>query len=245
MKIAKIFLGSVVVVVLLLLIIGVVVVALNLNTLIKKSVETYGPQITKVSIKLDTVNMDLLTGSAKISGLLVGNPQGYTAPQSISVNEASIGLNPFSVLSKKIIVRSIHIKSPDVTFEGGLNGNNLSKILDNVNDSAKTGGPVVTNSTGKPTPGKKFEVDEFLITGAKVHVILKDVGSKELTIPLPDIRLTDLGKNADGITAADLTRRIMQALVTATVKAVSNSASDLGKDAAGIGTDKIKKLLGK
>ena len=171
MKTARIIGGSIVVVVLILLIIGVVIVALNLNTLVKKSIEAYGPQITKVSIKLDEVHVDLLTGSAKVNGLVVGNPEGYTAPQSISVGEASVGLNPFSVLSDKIVIRSIHVKSPDVTFEGGLNGNNLSKILDNANGSAKAGGPVATNSAGKPVPAKTFEVDEVLISGAKVHVI--------------------------------------------------------------------------
>ena len=30
------------------------------------------------------------------------------------------------------------MESPEITFEGGLSGNNLSTILDNVNASAKT-----------------------------------------------------------------------------------------------------------
>ncbi len=50
-----------------------------------------------------------------------------------------------------------------------------------------------------------------------------------MTLSLPDIHLTDLGTNSDGITPADLTRVVLKAVTTATVKAVSASASDLGK----------------
>jgi uncharacterized protein involved in outer membrane biogenesis len=230
--------------VLVLLIVAVCILALNLDGIVKKSVETYGPQITKVSITLDEVHIGLTTGSAHVKNLVVGNPEGYKSPEAIRVGTIAVGVNPFSILSDKIIIRSIKLDAPEITFEGGLGGNNLSKILDNVNGTAKNGGPVVTNSVGQAKPSKKFEVDDFIITGAKVHVTLTELGGKELTLPLPEIHLTDLGKDTDGVTATDLTKRVLDALTAATVKAVSNAASDLGKDAAGIGVDKIKKGLG-
>ena len=51
-----------------------------------------------------------------------------------------------------------------------------------------------------------------------------------MTLSLPPIHLTDLGKNPEGITAADLSRSVLDAIVAATVKAVGN-AGDLGKNA--------------
>jgi len=90
-------------------------------------------------------------------------------------------------------------------------------------------------------------VDDFLITGAKVHVSLAGMGGKEMTLPLPDIHLSNMGTGAEGITAADLTRRVLDALTTATVKAVSNAATDLGKGAGktvGGGVNKVTSGLG-
>jgi hypothetical protein len=46
-----------------------------------------------------------------------------------------------------------------------------------------------------------------------------------------------LGKGTDGITATELTRRVLDALTTATVKAVANAATNIGKGAENLGND--------
>jgi len=236
-KVKKILWGLVIVLVVL-IVVGVIMAGLFLGKIVKAGVETVGPKITQVPIKLDAVNLSLLTGSAKIQGLVVGNPEGYKTPQAISVGVVAVEVNPLSVLSDKIVVRSIEVRNPEITFEGNpFSGNNLTKIRDNVNAATAAGQPPSTNqptqAAGKP--GKKLEVDDFLITGAKVHVSLTGMGGKEMTLPLPDIHLTSMGTGADGITATDLTRRALDALTTATIRAVADAAGDVGKNALILG----------
>jgi hypothetical protein len=215
---------------------------LFLDSIIKKGVETVGPKITQVSIKVDAVNVSLLNGSAKVKGLVVGNPEGYKTSQAISVGSADVGVNPLTVFSDKIVVRSVRVEAPEITFEGGLGGNNLSKIMGNVNAIAKNGGPASTNTTAKAAnePGRKIEVDDFLITGATVHVSFTGIGGRDMTLLLPDIHLTNLGKDSAGITATDLTRRLLGAVATATIKAVANATTDIGKVTGNLGKDAQK-----
>lgn len=227
----KKFFWSVVIILLVLVIVAAIVAGFFLNPIVKESVETIGTKITKTSITLDAVNLSLLTGSAKINGLVVGNPEGYKSTNAISVGTIAVGVNPFSLLSDKIVVRSLHVETPEITFEGGLGGNNLSKILDNVNGTAQNGGPVSTNAAGQTNPSKKIEVDDLLIAGAKVHVLLTGLGGKQMTLTLPDIHLTDLGKDGDGLTATDLTRRVLQEIISATIKAITSDSANLGKGA--------------
>jgi hypothetical protein len=229
----------VIVAVLAVIIVVVVIGAgLFLDSIVKKGVETVGPKITQVSIKVDAVNLSLLSGSAKVKGFVVGNPEGYKTPQAISIGSAAVGVNPLSVFSDKIVVRSVFVEAADITFEGGLGGNNLSKIMENVNAIAKSGGPASTNTTAKAAneSGRKFEVDDFLITGAMVHVSLTGMGGKETTLPLPDIHLTDLGKGG-GITATDLTWRVLGAITTAAIKTVAKANTDIGKSVGNLGKD--------
>jgi hypothetical protein len=146
-------------------------------------------------------------------------------------------------------VRSVRVEAAEITFEGGLGGNNLSKIMDNVNAIAKSGGPASTNTTAKAgnEPGPKIEVDDFLITGAIVHVSLAGMSGKETILPLPDIHLTNLGQGNAGITATDLTRRVLGAITTATVKVVASATTDIGKGAGkavGEGMNKITPGIG-
>jgi hypothetical protein len=224
---------------LVLILIAVIIVGLFLGSLVKTGLETIGPKITQVSIKVQAVDLSVLAGSAKVKGLIVGNPEGYKTPQAISVGLAAVGVKPLSVLSDKIVVRSVRIAAPEITFEGNpLGANNLSKILDNVNAAAKSSETPATNAPAAAAkPGKKIEVDDFVITDAKVHVSLTGMGGREMTVPLPDVHLTDLGKSEGGITAADLTKRVLSALVTATLKVVESAVTDLSKGAQALGKD--------
>lgn len=234
MKKSKKILVAVGIAALVLIVAGLIVTAFFLDGIVKKGVETVGPQIVKVPITLDAVHIGLATGSAKVKGLVVGNPAGYKTPYAISVGVAAVGVNPFSILSDKIVIRSVHVESPEICFEGNpLGKNNLGEIMESVNAIAKSGGPPATGQTTKPA--QKLEVDDFLISGAKVHVTLTGMGGKELTLPLPPIHLTDLGKGTDGLTPADLTRAVLSAVTAATVKAVASSATDLGKGLESVG----------
>jgi hypothetical protein len=237
----KLFLGVVIVLVVL-IVAAVIGVGLFLDSIVKMGMETVGPKITQVSIKVDAVNLSLLNGSARVKGFVVGNPEGYKTPQAISVGSAAVGVNPLTIFSDKIVVRSVRIEAPEITFEGGLGGNNLSKIMDNVNAVAKNGGPAATNTTARAgnEPGRKMEVDDFLITGAIVHVSLTGIGGREMTLTLPDIHLTNLGTDRAGITATDLTRRVLGAITTATIKAVANATTDIGKVTGNLGKDAQK-----
>src|SRR5579862_8031756 len=256
MKTFKKILWGAVLALVVLAIVGSIIASTSLGNIVKQEVETVGPKITKVSIKLDELHLSLWTGSASVKGLVVGNPEGYKTPQAISAGLISVGVNPMSVLSDKIVIRSIHVESPEITFEGGLSGNNLSTILNNVDAASKSGTSTATatNNTAQAKPSKKLEVDDLLITGAKVHVNLTDAGGKEMTLPLPPIHLSNLGKNPEGITIVDLTRSVLRAITTATLKEVGKSGTNIGKNAegllkgagnnAGTGTSNVLKGLG-
>jgi len=72
--------------------------------------------------------LSLLSGSATIKDMVVGNPQGYSTPQAFSVGTIAVSLAPLSVVSNKILVYSIHVESPQITYEGKLSASNLNKF---------------------------------------------------------------------------------------------------------------------
>jgi|ERR1044071_2165560 uncharacterized protein involved in outer membrane biogenesis len=214
---------------LVLVLLTVVAVHLFLDSAVKRAVETIGPDLTKVSVKLDSVNLILLSGSCKIGGLVVGNPQGYKSPSAIRVGTVSVAVEPASLLADKIIVNSINMQAPEVTFETDLRQNNLSKILSNLDETS--GG---TNPPAQPKEAgsmKKLEVDDFVISGGKIRVVVSTFSGKTATAALPEIHLKDLGKGPDGITVAELSRRVLQALEQGAAQAAAGAIADLSKGA--------------
>jgi hypothetical protein len=215
------------IVLIVLIVLALLAVHFFLDGAIKKGVETVGPQLTKVDVKLNSVSLSILSGSGKIKGLIVGNPEGYNTPHAISVGTASLAVVPTSIFSDKVIIKSIRVDAPEIIYEGGLTGgDNLHKILENVTGP---GGAPNTNATTSPKAQKKLQVDEFVITGAKVIVSLKGTGGFAAPIVIPDIHLANLGQGPEGITAAELTKKVISEISEDVAKAAVKVIGDIGK----------------
>jgi hypothetical protein len=226
----------------LIVILAAVAVGMFLDKAIKTGVETFGPKLTKVDVKLASVSLSLLSGSGSIKGLVVGNPEGYKTPSAINVGLASLSLKPGSLLSDKVVIKSINVQAPEITFETDLRHNNLSKILANVEEATGGGAkePAKPQEPSQPKeakPAKKLQVDDFLISGGKIHVSVTALGGKTATVPLPTIHLENLGAGPEGITPAELTERIIKAIENGAAKASEGAIVDLGKGALYIGKD--------
>jgi len=183
-----------------------------------------------------------------LKGFTLGNPEGYKTPAAIKAGTVSVGVKPSSLFSDKIVIRHVRVEGPEITFEGTIGtANNLSKILENVKET--TGGTATEKpkaDTKSEGPSKKLQVDEFLITGGRVHLSMTMLGGKAVTVPLPPISLKDLGAGAEGITAGELTQKVLSQVTVETLKAAERAVADLGKGAADIvtkgGTGAVEKV---
>jgi len=262
-KIKKILIISIIAVVVL-GIVGIVVAGLCLNSIVKTGIETVAPAITKTPVTVAGVNISALSGSAGITGLVIGNPEGaYKSTNAISLGKAAVSVDPGSLLSDKIVVRSVQVIAPEITLEGNPFGeNNLKKILDNVNAIAAgltdTNKPAAAPAAGSK-PAKKIEVDDLLLSGIKVTARISGMEGEPFSVTIPDIHFTDLGKGTGGITAADLMQKILSQVITGSITAVGERAKEImGKTAGnlikgagdnagkavGATTDTLKKGLG-
>jgi len=217
-----------------LLLLVVLAIDLFLDDAIRHGVVTYGPRYTKVDIGLKSVKLSLLTGSGTLRGLTVGNPEGFKSPEALKLGTLSLSLKPGSLLSDKIIVRSLHLESPEVTYETDFKTSNLKKIQQNLDQSTGGGKP----PPPAPTPsskvkeekaaGRKLEVDDLLITGGQVHVSLTALGGQSATVPLAEIHLTNLGQGPEGITAAELAKVILHEIMSKSEQSAGGALTGLG-----------------
>ena len=215
-----------------LLIVGVVCVFFFLGTIVKRGVEKVGPRVTKTEVKLDGATLSLFSGSGELKGFVVGNPEGFKSPSIIRVGTMGVQVVPKSVMSDKVVVHSVKVIAPEITLEGDLSGNNLSKLLENIKGSSEKDKQATTKQ--EKSSQKKLQVDDFLITGAKVQATMGVLGNTASgTVTVPDIHLTKLGEGENGITAAELSEKIVSALLQQTLQAVATQSGNLGKVLSG------------
>jgi uncharacterized protein involved in outer membrane biogenesis len=217
--------GLIVVVILVML--AVVAIAFFLDGAIKRGVETVGPQVAKVDVKVDSVSVSLFSGSGKVNTLVLGNPEGFKTPHSMRVGLAGLSVSPASLLSDKVIVKSVRVESPEIIFEVDGSGQaNLMKIKSNLSSDTL---PATNTPAATKKATKKLQVDDFVITGGKVTLATSLLGGQSFTAPLPEIHFTNLGTGPEGITAAELTKRILSEITDKSLEVGQKLLAENGK----------------
>ena len=212
-----------------------------LNDLVKGGVEAVGPQLTKGELRLTKVSLSPFSGKAQLTGLFVGNPQGWKTESAIKMGDIRVVLDVRSALSDVVVIDSIHIEAPEITYEGGLSGSNIGKILENIEAFVGGGEKPAASSSAS---GKKFRVKDIQIHAAKVRLSTPGLGGQTLTVPLGDLRLQNIGTDGEGVTVAQLSRDILKPLLANITKAAAEAATNVGgqlKDATKGTTEQLDK----
>ncbi|NOX35236.1 MAG: hypothetical protein GXP56_16155 [Deltaproteobacteria bacterium] len=185
----------------------------NLGPLVKKTVNTIGPQITKTDVKVADVSISVFSGQATIKGFLLGNPKGFKSSRAMKVGSVYVDIDEGSVTKNPIVINTIKIIAPEITYEKIAGSDNFQVILKNVQKIAKAEKKSGNKSSrGKDEQGKKIVINNVIIKDGKVNLTMTSLGGKEITAPLPDIHLKDIGKEKGGATPAQAFEKILSSL---------------------------------
>jgi hypothetical protein len=235
MKVRKVFLSAVVVV--LLAAAGAAWwLFSSLDGLVKQAIEHWGPQITGVAVKVDSVKIEVTQGRGAIRGLVVGNPKGFATPQALKLGEMRLTLDPASVTKDVVVIRELLLVAPEVTYERGQGSDNMTVIQKNVDAwVAKNAG-----STKKDAgPGKKFVIENLLMRNGKATF---GVAGTTLSSPMPDLHLRDVGKKTNGATAGEAVKQIWDAMLRSASHQFSRAGASVKEGAKSIG-ESVQKLF--
>lgn len=218
-----------IVVILLILIVALVLTAnFYLGAIVIKAVETAGPAVLGVPIKLEHASFRLLEGHATLRGFVLGNPKGFKTDQAISVGEIIVALDPKSLLSDTIVIKRIYVNAPDITYELGLGKSNIGRILEQAEGPAE---PEKKEETG----GKKVVIEDFLIENGRVRISATLAMGVAAPIPLPSIHLTDIGKEEQGASPLEVIKQVLGAIVGSVTKVVTGTVGLVGDGAKAVG----------
>jgi uncharacterized protein involved in outer membrane biogenesis len=230
--------------------VAAIVLYLSLGRVVKTGVEKLGPEMTQSQVQLGDVRVSPVSGRVEFKNVLLGNPQGFETDSLFKLDRMLVRVAPASVFSDTIHIQEILIRAPEFTYEVGLNGSNITQLKNNVESyvgGAKKGAGKPADEPAAETAGtaKKIQLDKFLLTGGQVHFSIKGLGGEKLTLPLPEIKLENLGQ---GRPASEVIQEIVLAVTEAITSTVSNSnalmpkAEDLEKTGQAL-ESKVKDLL--
>ncbi|MDD4615888.1 MAG: hypothetical protein PHW76_02065 [Alphaproteobacteria bacterium] len=224
-----------------LVVLGVVIVgaayflSANLDSIVRAAVEKYGTAATKTAVTLDSVKIVLASGEAAMGGLSIGSPEGFEAEKSLYLGSISVKLDKSSIGGNgPLVIKDITIQKPQITYEVSNSGDsNLQKISKNAQAYAssfskdkKSGGQTENTDKG---PDRKVVIESLTIREGQVSIAQALLKGKKIEAQLPLIHLTNIGKNENGASPAEVAQIVLGAVTNASAQvATSNLAKELG-----------------
>jgi len=240
---------------LVLVVIGLYFLLTSLNSIVKAAIEKVGSDATQAQVRLKEVDIQITSGKGAMRGLTVGNPSGFKTERAFSLGEISLQVDVGSVTKDTVVIKEIVIAAPEVTYELASGGSNIDTLKRNVDAYAGAGkGRAEKGAKSSGEGGKKLVIENLYVRNGKVNVSATALGGKTMTTPLPDIHLTNIGKQSGGATAGEVTQQVLSAIGQSAAKAATSlpdvgklvgSAKESAAGAAGAAGEGLKKLFGK
>lgn len=225
----------------------------SLDSVVAAAIRGYGPKITGVPVSVQSVSISPAKGTAALEGLVVGNPEGFKTEHAFSLGKVSMDLDVSSLGTDTVHIREIMVSAPEIVYEFGASGSNLDAIREHV----------ASLSSGKTQEGREEEadagvenevklvIDKLVVADANIKV---STAGKTMSVPLPTITLSDIGKKSGGASPAEVVSKVMASISSGVAGAVSGI--DLGgiqkgadkalegvKGGASDAADKLKNLF--
>ncbi len=204
--------------------------------IIKKAVETYVPEVTKTTAKLDDVDISLLKGEISLTGLEIGNPKGFKSSDIFSVKKIAVSFEPKSVLTDKIIINQILIDGTHVaaeaTYQNGTVTSNLTTLKNNVDSFVKSSNKTTTTqqqAKKEETPQQKASNKAVVIKDLQINNSSLTLGflNQTMDIPLPNMQQKNIGQKDKKTTIKDVAVMIFDMISVESIKATAKGVQDL------------------
>lgn len=214
------------------------------GTLIREAINQGGPSLLGVDVSVQDVTFRPLRGNVQLKNLHVGNPKGYKTSGVFDLGLVEVELKPGSLLSDTIIIETIKIEGPEITYERGLKNSNIGALLEQLeggateepNDSDKD---KKRDEPKKPEQkdagGKKVIIRDLKVNGAQVKVSLTALQGVAAPIPLPPVHLTGIGEETGGTSFGEALGKIIGAILGAVTDLVTGAGKLAVEGATAVG----------
>lgn len=227
---------------------ALVLVMVRGGTIIREAVNTAGPKVLGVPVSVKDVSFRPLSGHVRLEGLHVGNPAGYKTEGVFELGLVEVVLKPASLVSDTVIIETVKIVSPEITYERGLKNSNIGALLDQLGGGKPAGDGKQTEE--KPTSeseGKRVIIRDLQVNGAQVKVSVTALQGLAAPVPLPPVHLTGIGEDTGGTSFGDALTKILRAILGAVTDVAVGAGKLVGEGvtaAGGAAVDGVKAVGG-
>ena len=208
-----------IVIIIVLITLSVSILTSSLTRKIRAGVTEGLAEVTGTDVRVGAIRLSPFTGKGSLSDLVIGNPDGFRSEHLLRCANISIDIEPLSLFSDALVINSIAIDAPNLIYEAAPGGNNISRLSRNAGagrDDTPAALPPAEEPTREVTAQSESKRTVILysitVSNAQLSLSGAQAGGSGLTLPLPDIELTDIGVQEGGMELRAVAELIMSRL---------------------------------
>jgi uncharacterized protein involved in outer membrane biogenesis len=191
----------------------------SIDSIVKAAVEQVGSDVTGTDVTLDDVEISLSDGFGALQGFRMTNPKGFAEGEAFAFDEVSVEIDIATIASDPVVIKQVIVQAPRITYALGKSSSNMDEIKKNVDDYDKPDGETKA-SAGEEGPN--IVIENLYLRDGTITVAAPQLSDQELAVPLPDIHMTDIGKENNGATPAEVASQTMGGIIDAAGQAVAS-----------------------
>lgn len=191
-----------------------------LNQGIEYAVERSISKITQTETTLESAKLSIFKSQLTLRDLKIANPNGFQSNHLFALNEIELRVNLRSLFGDEILVEEAIIKKPEINYEGTLTGSNVKQLIEDIKTSDSSGSASRSDPEDETDTEreKQLVIKKLVIEDGEIHL---EAHNTRKIIPLARIEMYNIGKNRDPVSTIDAVSQILNDLLKAMAKPLS------------------------
>jgi hypothetical protein len=211
---------------------------LGLDRAVRAAVEKGGTRALGVPTHLERASLSPFDGEVTLGGLEVENPPGFEATPFLTLGRAHTQVDLASLRGEVARIDLVELESVALLLQRREGRSNYGVILEHLDSG---GGEEPREPEGE---GVRLNIERLVIRDIRADFDLVPIAgdAARTQVTIPELVLEDLGNSAEGASMAEITARVVQALLQASLQAGGRVLSpellaDLRKGLSGLELD--------
>lgn len=220
----------------------------RLDGTVRRAIEERGTALTGTAVRVDGVEIELAAGRARVRGLRVANPPGFSGPDVLSLAEVEVGIDVFSLASDPVVIDTVRVVGPHVFYEVNDAGTANIDVIRRSVEARRKAARTADGTPGGDHPRRRGGTRRLIIhllelREGEVTIDARAAGGATRTEQLPPFELTAIGVKQGGAAPAEVGRIILVAVARDVALAVAADEIEkvIGKHVGGFLGDLLKK----
>ncbi|MHC4939400.1 MAG: hypothetical protein ACYTHK_10555 [Planctomycetota bacterium] len=181
----------------------------------KKAIEVAGAEAMGVTVELDSINIGILRGEARLKKLHVANPPGYKKDFFFDLKEGDAGVKLRTVTEETIEIPKIELVGITMNIEpDDASKYNYERILENIEKFSRK-----QETPEEEASEKKIVVRELILRDIQVYYRLKGLNFIEAPVLITEpIVMRNIGEEGSEVDMEEL----MSIIITGALKGIAS-----------------------